>query len=207
MKTRIHPESYVPKSPSEFIGPAHELATILKGKAARLAKEGGNAKLLLYGPPGVGKSRLALLFAANLTSHPVQVEIVNGRSVSVWLVDKWLDDARSLAAFGEWTVKIIDELDTCPPAAQDLLLTYLDRMAPQTAFIGTSNLDLNSLVERFHTRLQQFKVGCPDTEVINSFLTKWKLRRDDINRISVGCGGNVRAALLDAQSFMDKEAV
>lgn len=206
MKTHIQPESYKPKTPAEFIGPARTIAKILQGKASRLTKHGGHAKLLLYGPPGVGKSTLALMFAANLTSHPIQVELTNGRSVTPVTVANWQDAGRYLSVFGQWSVKIIDEIDRCPIPVQELLLTYLDQLPDRTAFIGTSNLDLNQLTERFHTRLQQFKVNAPETDDINAFLTKWKLRKGDVANIAVGCGGNIRAALLDAQSFIDKEA-
>lgn len=206
MKTQIQPELYVPTSPEQFIGPARQIGNILKGKAARLEKSNGTAKLLLYGPPGTGKSRLALMFAASLTNHPVQIEITNGRKVTDSLISRWHEAARYLAAFGQWTVKIVDELDLCSAASQDLLLTYLDQMPPQTAFVGTSNLQLDQLSERFHTRMQQFQVSAPDTSAINTFLGRFKLRKQDIHQIAVGCGGNVRAALLDAQSFMDKEA-
>ena len=32
--------------------------------------------------------------------------------------------------------------------AQDMLLTYLDRMKPSHAFLGTTNLDVTSLTKR-----------------------------------------------------------
>ena len=53
------------------------------------------------------------------------------------------------------------------------------------------------------TRLQQFKVTAPATEEISRLLSKWKLTKQFLNEIAVGCGGNVRAALLDAQSILD----
>jgi len=98
---------------------------------------------------------------------------------------------------------LLRQMDTCPPASQDLLLSYLDRLPDCTAFVGTSNLDLRLLVERFQTRLQQFKITAPDTEDIARLLSKWKIPKQFTNQIAVGCGGNVRAALLDSQSLLD----
>jgi hypothetical protein len=95
---------------------------------------------------------------------------------------------------------------TCLPAAQDLLLTYLDHMPPNTAFIGTSNLDLRQFTERFQSRLQQFKVSTPENDDIEKLIKRWKVAKVNASQIAVGCGGNVRAALLDAQSFLDAEA-
>jgi hypothetical protein len=46
-----------------------------------------------------------------------------------------------------------NEVDRCSRDAQDLLLTYLDRMGPGLAFLGTTNLDLDRLTERFQKRL------------------------------------------------------
>ncbi len=201
---RLQPEQFVPLSPDDFIGPAHDVAKILKGKATRLAaSHTGTVKVLLYGPPGTGKTRLAEFFAGQLTDHAIQIEKTNGRNVNVELIRQWQEAGRYLTLMGKWSVKIIDELDTCPPAAQDLLLSYLDNMPNCTAFIGTSNLDLRLLVERFQTRLQQFKVTAPETEDINRLLSRWKLGKQFADQIAVGCGGNVRAALLDAQSILD----
>jgi replication-associated recombination protein RarA len=208
MKTQIQPEQFVPQSPADFIGGANAIAKILQGKAHRLLKSPTAApqKMLLYGQPGVGKSRLALMFANELAKHPVQIESTNGRNVSADLIRRWQESERYCQVFGKWSVRVVDELDTCPLASQDLLLTYLDRMPTGTAFVGTSNLDLRQLAERFQSRLQQFKVEAPATEDINRLLSRWKVSKSHRDQIAVGCGGNVRAALLDTQSIMDAEA-
>ena len=45
-------------------------------------------------------------------------------------------------------MKVVNELDRCSKDAQDMLLTYLDWMKPDHAFLGTTNLDLGSLAAR-----------------------------------------------------------
>jgi len=72
----------------------------------------------------MGKTSLVNLIARSLTSHPAAIEDVNG-----------------------WEVGL--ELDRCSKDAQQILLTYLDRMKPGHAFLGTMNLDIGSLIERF----------------------------------------------------------
>ncbi len=39
-----------------------------------------------------------------------------------------------------------------------MLLSYLDRMRPGHAFLGTTNLDLTCLTERFQTRFQSVRL-------------------------------------------------
>jgi hypothetical protein len=54
----------------------------------------------------------------------------------------------STPLFGPWSVKVVNKLDRCSKDAQDMLLTYLDRMKPSHAFLGTTNLDVTSLTKR-----------------------------------------------------------
>jgi hypothetical protein len=56
--------------------------------------------------------------------------------------------------------------------AQDMLLTYLDRMKLGHAFLGTTHLDLASLTERFQTRFQSVRLQPPENEVLAAFLAR-----------------------------------
>ena len=55
-------------------------------------------------------------------------------------------------------------------------MTYLDEMPDCTALIGTSNLNLAALCDRFQSRLQQFKIKAPTTEELIAFLRKFRLK-------------------------------
>ncbi len=193
-----------PSRPADFIGGARKVGDILAAKAVRLRKaDSGNLKALLYGPPGVGKTAVARMVAQSIGS-PFSLEAVNGRSVSVALVQEWQRQAAYRSMFDGFTVRIVDELDTCPPAAQDLLLTFLDNLPDGWAFLGTSNLDLNQLVPRLQTRLQHFKVEAPVTSELTKFLRGVARVPETVAaQIAVGSAGNVRAALLDLESWQD----
>ena len=105
---------------------------------------------------------------------------------------------------GGWSVRIVNELDRCSREAQDLMLSYLDRLRPGRALIGTSNLQLDLLTERFQTRFQAFKITGPESDEIAQWLIRrWKAPKLLAQEIAVGSGGCVRAALADLESAID----
>ena len=80
----------------------------------------------------------------------------------------------------------------------------LDKLRPGRAFIGTSNLQLDLLTERFQTRFQVWKIAAPDAEEIASWLVRrWKAPKPIAHEIALGCRGCVRAALADLESAFD----
>ena len=118
-----------------------------------------------------------------------------------------LDDALDLveaAATQADNSKVVNELDRYSKDAQDMLLTYLDQMKPDHAFLDTSNLDLGSLTERLQTRFQSVRLQPPRNEVLAG-----------TPREAVGCPygisrqiaergrGNVRAAMADSEMWLE----
>ena len=62
-------------------------------------------------------------------------------------------------------------------------------------------------VELSASEFQQFKVEPPTTEEIADFLRKnWGFGKEQAMEIAVGAAGNVRCALMDAQSVLDVRA-
>ena len=133
---------------------SHELENNLIGQAKRVAKAqvtkaqrrahqehpGASMKLLLFGPPGVGKTSVVEMVARQLIGSPLAIEDFNGREVTVEVVREWMRGLAYGSLFSWWSVRIVNELDRCSIEAQDLLLTCLDRLPPGRALLGTSNL-------------------------------------------------------------------
>ena len=208
IKRAPSPMSFRPAVPDDLIGQARDVAKAHVTKARRLRDQrAGSCKLLLYGPPGVGKTTIAELVAAELTGGiRMSVEDYNGKEVTVDLVRQWMASLAYGSLFSDWSVKIVNELDRCTKDAQDILLTYLDKLPPGKAFIGTSNLQIDLLTERFQTRFQSVKLAAPDTDEIAGFLMRrWKTPKTVAAQIAVGSGGCVRAALADLETWMDWE--
>ena len=152
-------------------------------------------------------SAVSPLVASELTGGiRMSVEDYNGKEVTVDLVRQWMASLAYGSLFSDWSVKIVNELDRCTKDAQDILLTYLDKLPPGKAFIGTSNLQIDLLTERFQTRFQSVKLAAPDTDEIAGFLMRrWKTPKTVAAQIAVGSGGCVRAALADLETWMDWE--
>lgn len=203
----IPPSQWQPQSYADLIGPAADLAEILEDKAERMRSQGSSARIVLSGPPGVGKSALAKIAALDLAQgETLNIEAKSGLMITVEVVKAWQGSLGMGSLFAGHQVKLIHELDRVNDAAQILLLDYLDQIQdkPDTAFIGTSNAEIQKLQERFQTRLQFFPVEGPEPDEIAELLTTyWPVTPDTARMIAAGSCGNVRAALLDLESHLD----
>ncbi|MDR7518218.1 MAG: replication-associated recombination protein A [Armatimonadota bacterium] len=111
-----------PRTLDEFVGQEHLVGV---GRALRAAIEEDQVhSLILWGPPGVGKTTLALIIAARTRSH---VEQVNAVTAGVADLKKIIADARDRRAFHQQrTLLIIDEIHRFNKAQQDVLLPYVE---------------------------------------------------------------------------------
>lgn len=190
-------------NPPKLIGEAGRLADLY----ARTLEETSSLKLLLTGTPGVGKTALADLLAVNLCGGRFAVESVNGRKCTIHVVAEWQRMCSTSCMFGTgWRAFIVNEIDTAPKDAQDFLLTFLDEMPANCAFICTSNLDVDQLTPRFISRLERREVAAPEPEEITRFMVEvYQIPAIVAQNIGFLCGGNVRAAEIDAKAYLNEK--
>jgi putative ATPase len=110
-----------PASLEEVVGQDHLLAP--GSPLRRLVEGSGVASVILYGPPGSGKTTLAALIS-QATGR--RFEALSALSAGVKEVRAVIDDARGALLRGEQTVLFIDEVHRFSKTQQDALLSAVE---------------------------------------------------------------------------------
>ena len=111
-----------PRNLEEFMG---QQQLIGNGKVLRdLIEHDQVSSLILWGPPGVGKTTLAEIIAQQTKSHFITFSAVTS---SIRDIRKIMEEAEKNREFGERTICFIDEIHRFNKAQQDAFLPFVER--------------------------------------------------------------------------------
>ena len=111
-----------PRSLTEFVGQEHLVGE--RGPLRRSVSRGHLASLLLWGPPGTGKTSLARLLAGEIGAHFSTISAVMSGVADVRAL---IAEAQErLALHGTRTVLFLDEIHRFNKAQQDALLPHVE---------------------------------------------------------------------------------
>jgi putative ATPase len=191
-----------PRSLDEYLGQEHILAP---GKPLRTQIENGRlTSLILWGPPGSGKTTLAALIAKRAGSAFVRFSAVLSGIKEIKAV---MADAERARRLGHKTVLFIDEIHRFNKAQQDAFLPYVERGDVTLIGATTENpsFEVNSaLLSR--TKVYPLKaMETPDVvTLLRRALTDSKrglghlqlaVAEELLEEIAVASSGDARAAL------------
>ncbi|MDP5253665.1 MULTISPECIES: replication-associated recombination protein A [unclassified Vibrio] len=110
-----------PQRIEHYVGQRHILA---KGKPLRRALEEGHLhSMILWGPPGTGKTSLAELAAQYANA---QVERVSAVTSGVKDIRQAIDNAKHNASVGQKTILFVDEVHRFNKSQQDAFLPHIE---------------------------------------------------------------------------------
>jgi replication-associated recombination protein RarA len=214
------PSTFKPERLEDFVGSTGRLAAQLAAKVLRLkADPNARFKALFYGWPGTAKTELAKFIARRLSEHELAIELLNGQSMSVERVREWHRQRCYRPIHGDWTLIIVNELDSASPEAHSELLEYLDSLPPHFAFLATTNKKLEDsatpkadlkdcLPKRIHSRFIAYKfLPVQAAETAAFVCQRWGLPYETALRIAEANQGDVRGCFNDIERHLDSEAI
>ena len=189
-----------PRSLAEVVGQDHVLGpgTPLQ----RLIDGRGDSSVILFGPPGTGKTTIASLISAASGRHFVALSALNSGVKEVRAV---IEDARRRLLHGERTVLFIDEVHRFSKTQQDALLAAVENRTVLLVAATTENPSF-SVVSPLLSRSLLVQLKSLDEEGIKSVLRRAiaderglagqvQIAHDALGQLAAVSGGDARRSL------------
>lgn len=201
-RTRPLADRMRPRTLDEYVGQEHILAP---GRPLRTQIDSGRlSSLILWGPPGSGKTTLARLLAQNSRAHFVPFSAVLSGIKEIKAV---MADAEKSSRLGRRTVLFVDEIHRFNKAQQDAFLPYVEH--GDVVLIGATTENPSfEVVSALLSRMKVYALHALTAEEIACLLRR-ALELPDrglgnlglqtapelLETIAVGSNGDARSAL------------
>ena len=179
-----------PRMLNEFIGQTHLLG---EGKMLRRAIESDRlSSMIFWGPPGVGKTTLARIIAAETTSEFVAVSAV---TAGVAEVRKIIGAARDHRKHGRRTILFIDEIHRFNKAQQDALLHAVEDGTLLLIGATTENPGFE-VISALLSRCRVYKLEALTPDDLHRVLERALAQDEALKKMNIRLTDDARAALV-----------
>ena len=180
-----------PRTIDEYIGQDHILGP---GKTLRRVIESGICQsLVLWGPPGTGKTTLAEIMARHAHARVIKLSAVTS---GVKEIREAIDQARQFRQNGSRTVLFVDEVHRFNKSQQDAFLPYIEDGT--IYFIGATtenpSFELNNALL---SRLRVYVLKKLTSSHLNNLINRALTADEYLKRTPVVFEGNSRDILID----------
>jgi len=192
-------EKYRPKNLEEMVGVSKQISEFMKYL--------GKKPILLYGPPGVGKTLSCYLVAKKLNLSLFEINASDYRDVEN--LKKVLEISKQASIFGRKKLILIDEVDGLSSqdkgAVREIIKILKESKNP---VVLTANDPYNSKLKNIKEYCKLIEFGRIHSLSIAKYLKKIcvceKINCDDniLRNIARRSNGDIRAAILDLESLI-----
>ncbi len=190
-----------PRNLNEFVGQTHLLG---ENKLLRKMIESDNiSSMIFWGPPGVGKTTLAMIIARETKS-----EFINFSAVTSGIkeIKKVMEDAEKNKSLGVKTILFVDEIHRFNKAQQDAFLPYVEKGSIILIGATTENPSFeinNALLSRCRVFVLKELSNNDILSLLKNAITdekgfgkdKVEIKEDDLKVIASFSNGDARCAL------------
>ena len=189
-----------PRSLDEFIGQEHIVG---RGKPLRIMIETGQIQsMILWGPPGVGKTTLAKIISETVNADFYQINaVLSGTKELKEIIERAEDN---LKYYGKRTILFIDEIHRFNKAQQSVLLNSVENGTIILIGATTENPSFE-IISPLLSRCQVFVLEPFGVKELNAILeraltkdevlSRFKIEIEDRNLLFLYSGGDARVML------------